>query len=59
MVFPFDFGFLPATIGGDGDALDVLVITPEPTHPGCLVTARLVGLIEAEQTKNGKEGSLS
>ena len=28
MVFPYDFGFVPATIGQDGDPLDVLVLTP-------------------------------
>ena len=49
-IFPFDFGFLPSTEGGDGDPLDVLVITDEPTFVGCLVHAKLVGVIEAEQT---------
>jgi inorganic pyrophosphatase len=48
-VFPFDFGFVPGTMGGDGDPLDVLVIGDEPTFTGCLLTARLVGVIEAEQ----------
>ena len=50
-VFPFDFGFVPATHGGDGDPLDVLVLMEEPAFPGCLVPARALGVIEAEQTE--------
>jgi inorganic pyrophosphatase len=53
-VFPFDFGFVPGTRGADGDALDVLVLTDEPLFPLCLVQARLIGVIEAEQTQEGK-----
>ena len=53
-VFPFDFGFIPSTRGGDGDPLDVLVLMDEPAFPGCLVPARLVGVIEAEQTEEGE-----
>jgi len=34
MVFPFDFGFLPGTKGGDGDPLDVLVIMEQACFPG-------------------------
>jgi len=51
--FPFDYGFVPSTKGGDGDPLDVMVIAAEPTFVGCLVHARLIGVIEAEQTENG------
>jgi inorganic pyrophosphatase len=47
--FPFDFGFVPSTRGGDGDPLDVLVLLDEPTFAGCLVPARLVGVITARQ----------
>jgi inorganic pyrophosphatase len=54
MVFPFDFGFIPSTQGGDGDPLDVLMITEEPAFPGCLVHARLLGVIQAEQKAKGK-----
>jgi len=53
-VFPYDFGFFPSTIGEDGDPLDALVLTDEPLFPGCLVRARLIGAIEAEQTARGK-----
>ena len=53
-VFPHDFGFIPGTRGADGDPLDVLVLTEEPLVPLCLVEARLIGVIEAEQTQEGK-----
>jgi inorganic pyrophosphatase len=49
--FPFDFGFIPQTIGGDGDPLDVLILMDEPAFAGCLIRARLIGVIEAEQTE--------
>jgi inorganic pyrophosphatase len=49
--FPFDFGFIPQTLGGDGDPLDVLVLMDEPAFAGCLVPSRLLGVIEAEQTE--------
>ena len=50
-VFPFDFGYIPSTRGGDGDPLDVLVLMDEPAFPGCLVSGKLIGIIEAEQTE--------
>jgi inorganic pyrophosphatase len=54
MVFPYDFGFIPSTRGGDGDPLDVLVLMDEPAIPGCLVPVRLIGVIEAEQREGRK-----
>jgi inorganic pyrophosphatase len=53
-VFPFDFGFVPSTRGDDGDPLDVLVLMDAPVFPGCIVPSRLIGVIEAEQTEDGK-----
>ena len=55
--FPYDFGFVPSTLGGDGDPLDLLLLLDEPCFPGCLVEARLVGVIEAEQEERGKTKS--
>jgi inorganic pyrophosphatase len=49
--FPFDFGFIPQTLGGDGDPLDVLILMDEPAFVGCLIPSRLIGIIEAEQTE--------
>ncbi len=55
MVFPFDFGFLPCTLGADGDPLDVLLLMDQPTFCGCLILSRLIGVIEAQQTE--KDGT--
>ena len=52
--FPYDFGFLPSTRGEDGDPLDVLLLMDEPAFPGCVVPARLIGVLVAEQTERGK-----
>jgi inorganic pyrophosphatase len=42
MTFPFDFGFVPSTLGEDGDPLDILVLIDGPVVPGCVIRARLV-----------------
>jgi inorganic pyrophosphatase len=49
MTFPYDFGFIPSTLGEDGDPVDVLVLMDFSVFPGCILSARLVGVIEAEQ----------
>lgn len=53
-VFPYDFGFIPSTLGEDGDPLDVLMLMDEPVPVGCLIRAWLIGVIEAEQTEDGQ-----
>jgi len=54
MVFPFDFGYIPGTIGGDGDPLDVLVISELDTFSGCAIECRIIGALKADQTeRNG------
>jgi len=55
-VFPFDFGFVPSTRGDDGDPLDVLLLMDDPAFAGCVVAARLVGVLEAEQAAGEGEG---
>lgn len=52
--FPFDFGYIPGTLGGDGDPLDVLILMDEPAFVGCLIPSRLIGVIQAKQTEDGK-----
>jgi len=55
--FPYDFGFIPSTLGEDGDPLDVLVFLDAPVMAGCVLTVRLIGVIEAEQGEKGKQRS--
>jgi inorganic pyrophosphatase len=56
MAFPFDFGFIPGTIGGDGDPLDVMVIGEVPTFTGCRINCRIIGGLVCEQTEiDGKK----
>lgn len=55
MVFPYDFGFLPGTKGGDGDPIDVLLLMDEPAYPGIAVRARLIGVIEGVQLDGKKK----
>src|SRR5437762_12873330 len=57
MMFPFDFGFIPSTLGEDGDPLDILVLMDAPAHVGCLIEVRIIGIIQAEQTEDGKTES--
>jgi inorganic pyrophosphatase len=50
-VYPADYGFVPGTLAEDGDPLDALVLLEDPTFPGCLVTARPVGVFWMEDEK--------
>ncbi len=54
MEFPYDFGFVPSTMAGDGDPIDVLVLMDEPAFPGCVLASRLIGVIEGEQIEKKK-----
>lgn len=55
MSFPYDFGMIPSTEGADGDPLDILLLLDAPAFPGCVLEARLIGVIEAEQRE--REGT--
>src|SRR6478609_225109 len=55
MMFPFDFGFIPSTLGEDGDPVDILVLMDAPAHVGCLVDVRIIGVIAADQIERGKK----
>jgi len=49
--YPADYGYIPDTLGEDGDPLDALVLLDDPTFPGCWVTARPVGVFWMEDDK--------
>lgn len=45
MIYPAEYGILEHTLAPDGDPLDILVICSEPTFPGCIVPARVLGCL--------------
>lgn len=48
MYYPTNYGYVPRTLSGDGDPVDVLVVTPYPLQPGVAVTCRAVGILQME-----------
>lgn len=49
--YPVDYGYIPRTLGEDGDALDALVCLTEPTFPGCLIPVKPVGMFKMRDEK--------
>ena len=49
LTYPYCWGFLPGTVGEDGDPLDVFLITDAPTFPGVVIASRLIGVLQLEQ----------
>ncbi len=53
LAWPYDYGFIPQTLAEDGDPLDILFLADQSTFPGCLVEARVIGIVHLK--KNGDE----
>jgi inorganic pyrophosphatase len=54
IIYPYDWGFIPSTLGEDGDALDGLVVHHTMTAPGIVIKCHLLGALLVEQTEDGK-----
>lgn len=48
MTYPANYGYVPHTLSGDGDPVDVVAITRVPLVPGCVVNVRPVGVLLME-----------
>ena len=46
MHYPCNYGYIPQTLSGDGDPVDVLVVTPVPLPPGVVVPCRALGMLK-------------
>jgi inorganic pyrophosphatase len=55
--YPLDYGFIPDTLADDGDPLDAMVLLSDPTFPGCLITARPVGVFWVSD-ENGPDAKI-
>ncbi len=54
LCYPFDWGFVPSTLGPDGDPVDALILHDAPTHPGTVVPCRPLGVLQVSQTEKGE-----
>lgn len=45
MYFPLNYGFIPQTLGDDGDPLDIVVLTQVSVVPLCLIPSRVIGVM--------------
>jgi inorganic pyrophosphatase len=57
--YPGDYGFIPSTLGRDGDPLDVLVLVEAPSFPGCLMEVRPIGVLRMVDQGQGDEKILA
>ncbi len=57
--YPGDYGFIPSTLGDDGDPLDVLVLLESATFPGCLMEVRPIGVLRMLDQGKGDEKILA
>ena len=57
MHYPTNYGYVPKTISGDGDPVDVLVVTPVPLIPGVVVPCRAIGILKMED-EAGQDGKV-
>lgn len=48
--YPINYGFIPQTLGHDGDALDILVLCSQVIHPLCIVEATVIGNMQMIDT---------
>jgi len=59
MFYPANYGYINNTLADDGDALDVMVITPYPVAPGAVIRARPVGVLKMSDEAGGDEKLLA
>ena len=55
MRYPCNYGYVPGTLGDDGDPLDALVILPLPLVPGAVIRCRPVGMLQMTDEAGGDE----
>jgi len=59
MTYPGNYGFIPHTLSGDGDPVDVIVIGRHPILPGAVLRVRPIGVLLMEDEKGEDEKILA
>ncbi len=54
-VYPVNYGFIPQTLGEDGDPLDILVLSEVSIEPLCLVSCKVIGYMQMVDTGQNDE----
>ena len=55
MLYPGNYGYIPNTLSGDGDPLDILLLCDYPIYPGTIVKVKIIGVLLTEDEKGNDE----
>ena len=55
MLYPGNYGYIPNTLSGDGDPLDILLLCEYPIYPGTIVKVKIIGVLLTEDEKGNDE----
>src|SRR3954471_13672121 len=59
MRYPGNYGFIPHTLSGDGDPVDVLIVNARAIAPGAVISVRPVGVLLMEDNAGQDEKILA
>jgi len=59
MLYPGNYGYIPNTLGGDGDPLDILVLCDYQLYPGTIIECKVIGVLLMEDEKGIDEKIIS
>ena len=51
MYYFFNYGFIPNTLSGDGDPVDVVILSHDSFHPTCFIEVKILGMLETIDEK--------
>tara|TARA_B100000963_G_C22547344_1_gene635054 strand:+ start:200 stop:691 length:492 start_codon:yes stop_codon:yes gene_type:complete len=51
MIYPGNYGYIPNTLAGDGDPLDILVLCDYSINPGIIIECKIIGVLIMKDEK--------
>ena len=55
VVYPYNYGYIPNTLAGDDDPLDVMIIMESPLLPGSIISCQIIGVLLTQDEKGTDE----